>query len=260
MAENKRKGLSNKLRFEVFKRDSFKCQYCGKSAPDVTLNVDHINPVVNGGGNDILNLVTSCFKCNNGKSGKLISDNSILSKQKQQLDELQERRSQLQMLIDWKTGLSNKSYEMDKIVSFFNTTCNSNTTLTDFGKAGLKQLLSKYSVEQILDAIISASERYAYLTPGEIWDKISGTLSYINSDESDKMKMKVYGAIKNKFTGTWGYRHSDIVITNKHLREIFKQIDQGLLTTYEALLEWVNDAYDYRQFSEEIEKFNKKFN
>ena len=41
----KRKNLSKSVRFEVFKRDSFKCQYCGKSAPDVVLEVDHIIPV-----------------------------------------------------------------------------------------------------------------------------------------------------------------------------------------------------------------------
>lgn len=31
----KRKAISKRVRFEVFKRDSFKCQYCGKCAPDV---------------------------------------------------------------------------------------------------------------------------------------------------------------------------------------------------------------------------------
>ena len=39
-----RKGLSKKIRFEVFKRDQFTCQYCGKQAPNVVLEVDHITP------------------------------------------------------------------------------------------------------------------------------------------------------------------------------------------------------------------------
>lgn len=34
----KRKTVSNELRFEVFKRDKFTCQYCGRKAPDVVLN------------------------------------------------------------------------------------------------------------------------------------------------------------------------------------------------------------------------------
>lgn len=95
----KRVGLSNKIRFEVFKRDGFKCQYCGKSAPDVVLNADHISPVAKGGKNDLLNLITSCFECNSGKSDRLLSDNSVVSIQRKQLEELSQRREQLDMLI-----------------------------------------------------------------------------------------------------------------------------------------------------------------
>lgn len=72
MAE--RKPLSKKLRFEVFKRDMFTCQYCGAKAPDVTLHVDHIMPVSSGGSNKITNLITACSDCNSGKGARLISD------------------------------------------------------------------------------------------------------------------------------------------------------------------------------------------
>lgn len=63
----KRKALSKRLRFEVFKRDSFVCQYCGAHPPGALLHVDHIQPVADGGGNDIDNLVTACEACNQGK-------------------------------------------------------------------------------------------------------------------------------------------------------------------------------------------------
>lgn len=45
---NKRKAISKKIRFEVFKRDSFRCQYCGSSAPDILLQIDHIKPIKGG--------------------------------------------------------------------------------------------------------------------------------------------------------------------------------------------------------------------
>lgn len=45
MRENKREPVGKKLRFEVFKRDKFTCQYCGAKAPDVVLHVDHIQAV-----------------------------------------------------------------------------------------------------------------------------------------------------------------------------------------------------------------------
>lgn len=79
MAE-KRKSLSKKIRFEVFKRDNFTCRYCGKSAPDVVLEVDHIIPVSKGGTDDICNLATSCLDCNRGKGAKKLSDNSTVKK------------------------------------------------------------------------------------------------------------------------------------------------------------------------------------
>jgi HNH endonuclease len=62
-----RKPIGKRLRFEVFKRDGFVCQYCGAHPPGAILEVDHITAVAAGGGNDIDNLVTACFPCNRGK-------------------------------------------------------------------------------------------------------------------------------------------------------------------------------------------------
>lgn len=73
MASQKRKGLSKKIRFGVFKRDAFTCQYCGRHPPTVTLEIDHIIPVSKGGVSDDHNLITACFDCNRGKSGELLS-------------------------------------------------------------------------------------------------------------------------------------------------------------------------------------------
>lgn len=64
-----RKSLSVRTRFEVFKRDSFQCRYCGRRSPEVVLEVDHLVPVVEGGTDDPINLVTSCWECNSGKGG-----------------------------------------------------------------------------------------------------------------------------------------------------------------------------------------------
>jgi len=60
--------LSKKLRFDIFKRDAFTCQYCGNTPPQVILEIDHIIPVSKKGTNQIDNLITSCFECNRGKS------------------------------------------------------------------------------------------------------------------------------------------------------------------------------------------------
>ena len=69
-----RKPISKRIRFEIFKRDRFTCQYCGRMPPAVTLQVDHVVAVANGGTNSQLNLLTSCADCNSGKSDRPISD------------------------------------------------------------------------------------------------------------------------------------------------------------------------------------------
>lgn len=63
-----RVNLSKRTRFAVFKRDEFTCQYCGATPPNAVLEVDHIEPVAEGGSDDESNLVTACFPCNRGKA------------------------------------------------------------------------------------------------------------------------------------------------------------------------------------------------
>ena len=65
--------IGKTLRFEVFKRDRFTCQYCGATPPDAVLEVDHIDPVALGGTNDEGNLVTACFNCNRGKAARSLT-------------------------------------------------------------------------------------------------------------------------------------------------------------------------------------------
>ena len=103
----KRIPISKKIRFEVFKRDQFTCQYCGRMAPDVILEVDHIDPVAEGGTNDIVNLITSCRDCNRGKGKNKLSDKKVISLQQQSLKELAEKREQLEMIAEWKKELLN---------------------------------------------------------------------------------------------------------------------------------------------------------
>lgn len=61
-------AVSKRLRFEVLRRDNHTCRYCGGSAPDVALTVDHVVPVALSGSDDPSNLVAACRDCNSGKS------------------------------------------------------------------------------------------------------------------------------------------------------------------------------------------------
>ena len=59
-------------RFEILVRDNFTCQYCGRNPRKhgVILHVDHIKPLSKGGKDDKNNKITSCDKCNLGKTDR----------------------------------------------------------------------------------------------------------------------------------------------------------------------------------------------
>lgn len=94
-----RKSVSNKMRFEVLKRDNFTCQYCGASAPDVILEVDHIIPRYRGGKHEMSNLKTSCINCNRGK-GRRGLDEPFLGYCKTEISEQKLRNNEPLMTTD----------------------------------------------------------------------------------------------------------------------------------------------------------------
>lgn len=55
-------------RKEVFMRDNFTCQYCGKQGKDLT--IDHVVPRYRGGPHRWENLVSACKSCNHRKGGR----------------------------------------------------------------------------------------------------------------------------------------------------------------------------------------------
>lgn len=155
----KRKPLSKKTRFEIFKRDSFTCQYCGAVAPDVLLHIDHIIPVASGGTNEFLNLITSCQACNAGKGKRELGDKTVVTQQKQQLDELNERRVQLEMLVNWRNGLA--SIEEDKL-SLIEKAIEekSQFSVNEHGRRNIRKWLTQFEFDEILNAIDTAFLQY----------------------------------------------------------------------------------------------------
>lgn len=152
-AKPKRQPVSQKTRFEVFKRDSFKCQYCGKCAPEVILHVDHIHPVSKGGDSDILNLITACSDCNGGKSDRLLTDDSAMAKQRAQLEELNERREQLEQMLKWREGMKGiEGMALDAIDAAWQEVA-PGFTINAAGNQVIKKLVASYGLNAVLDAV-----------------------------------------------------------------------------------------------------------
>lgn len=93
MSGDHRRPVSKRTRFEVFKRDGFRCAYCGRAPPDVLLHVDHVEAVANGGSNDQTNLVTACSDCNLGKAAVPLT--VVAESLERQAEEAQERAEQI---------------------------------------------------------------------------------------------------------------------------------------------------------------------
>lgn len=152
-----RKPISTRTRFEVLKRDNFTCQYCGRKSPEVTLHIDHINPVANGGDNNILNLVTSCQDCNLGKSDKLLTKNELVEKQVENLRKIDTTHNDIQHLIeDRKQILQYQNEEIECIYDYFYYVMgvkryyNPNSNVVN---CNLRKAIDKYGLETIFITI-----------------------------------------------------------------------------------------------------------
>ena len=172
MAE-KRKGIGQKTRFEVFKRDKFTCQYCGRMSPDVVLEIDHIKPVAEGGNNNILNLVTSCFDCNRGKGKRKLDDSSEIKKQQAELKMMSDKKEQLEMMIEWRKELNNiKNQQIDFIEQILIP--DGSGTLNDFGRSQVASLIRRFGFNEVCEATEISVERYSNCGLGTVVNKIGG--------------------------------------------------------------------------------------
>lgn len=66
------RNIPGKVRLDVFERDDYKCQMCGRTVEDgIKLHIDHIVPFSKGGSNDMDNLQVLCHECNLAKHDRM---------------------------------------------------------------------------------------------------------------------------------------------------------------------------------------------
>ncbi len=77
-------------RFNVFLRDLFTCQYCGRRLPASELTFDHLVPRSRGGHTTWSNIVTACGPCNLRKGARLPQECGMWPRARPHVPTLQE--------------------------------------------------------------------------------------------------------------------------------------------------------------------------
>lgn len=215
----KRKNITKKVRFEIFKRDSFTCQYCGRMAPDVVLEVDHINPVANGGDNDIMNLITSCAECNRGKGAKKLTDKQEIVVQQEQLKELNKKREQMNLMLQWKKELSKLMDEqvdaMDGLLQ------EKGRSLTEKGRQDFCGWIKRYGFSDVYDAFEISLQQYGKEEDSASWSK---AIEYVPRIINNKRRQSGDPLLSKKFYIRGILRNRDMNYNEKRLWNMLNNV------------------------------------
>jgi len=251
-----RVSISPRVRFEVFKRDSFTCQYCGRKFPDVILQVDHIIPVAEGGDNDMLNLTTACQECNAGKSDRRLDDDTVVRRQQQQLEELQARQEQMEMMLQWKRGLIDLEAQAVDSVAELWTELAAGYHLNERGQAELRRLIGKYGAEEVTEALRIATRSYLRFQPGQAvplkesvedaWKKVGG-ICHLRREQEDKPYLRQLYAIRA------GLRHRFRYVDEKRAIILMRRVVDERGVAPAAIEQLVQDAPNWTSFRQTLE-------
>jgi len=172
-----RTAISKKIRFEVFKRDNFKCRYCAAKPPLAPLEIDHILPVSKGGKNNIENLVTACFDCNRGKSNILLNNkNEAIEDAVNRLKLAKKQHREFLKLIEDEENVINEL--IDKVEDIFNH--HFKFYFSPKFRISVKGFLKHLSLSELIEAMERAcskmhnEEKCLKYFCGICWNKING--------------------------------------------------------------------------------------
>lgn len=157
MPKVNRKNPSKRLRFEVFKRDFFTCQYCGGQPPHVVLVADHIDPVARGGSSEIDNLITACEACNQGKADRPIEQRQVRPDADLLYLETQQEIAELRR---FQAAVEDRDRALQRVVALIQEQWYANVDL-DWcpGDRVIRQMLARYSPDVVLAAVLDIAPK-----------------------------------------------------------------------------------------------------
>jgi hypothetical protein len=147
-------AVSTRKRFEVFKRDAFTCQYCGRKPPDVVLHVDHVIAQAAGGKDGMENLATSCSTCNLGKNAVPLTR---IPAAPAFPSDIAEHRKQLKAYMEWQQEI--RAFEEEQLALVVAHWEEAGYALYPSQRDSLPFMLKKLGAEKVIFAMEQAIRR-----------------------------------------------------------------------------------------------------
>ena len=232
-------AVAKRVRFEVFKRDDFRCQYCGRQTPSVILQIDHIVPRSQGGADEINNLVTSCTDCNLGKSNIPLWKKRGIDDRVKEIELLRERQEQIEWYEQVKRQLkAEEDASLDQLNQLWSTRCDSKLSWSGDKLRSVREFLKFLTPHEVSEAIYITAEkdlkdeeaRFRYFC---------GICNNLIDEKIGRQDRMAYRRIKNHFLSyhrsQW-YRDDQMRIAAKEysLEDVLEAIDRtisdGLIT------------------------------
>jgi transcriptional regulator with XRE-family HTH domain len=203
---NSKQPIPKSVRFEVFKRDSFKCQHCGASASDVLLGLEYIRPSTERD-TSVSNLVTFCIRCLTEHSPDGLSETG----EKRNLrKERKARKEQLDMMMAWKEAERDILLQSTEHLCAYWKHYTPGWDISSKGQRCIQRWLNTFSFEEITHAMDVAVKYLRTDDKGEItqesWErafaKIGGICQVEKAAQHEPHLRKLYyirGILKNRF-------------------------------------------------------------
>jgi hypothetical protein len=191
-----------------------------------------------------MNYITSCFDCNSGKSDRLLSDDSVVTKQRAQLEELNVRREQLEMMLQWREGLKSLDEELVVRAEAAWAEVTHGWMLHDGGRSTLRKLIKQFGIESVLNAIDTAANQYfdydgegdpIEATVHTAWSKIGGICRISNEPEEIKRLYYARGILRRR-----------VYVNERYVMELMKSAVAGGMDVEEI----VDTARNCRNWTE----------
>lgn len=231
--------MNKKLRFEIFKRDNFTCQYCGRQTPNVVLEVDHIIPRAEGGTDDPNNLITACFDCNRGKGKIKLSKSAIKDNRAEETQEMIELEEQIK---EYEKAMRSKKAAETRRVNKINKAwldySDNKYELNDSGLSTIRNFLRSLTSSEIIEAIEIASKRIPITQIEQRFKYFCGIchnrIAQKNGDNSKLLYNKVKQIWKSQKRGS-GY------FTDYQMKEICATYDE------QEILDAIQETFSQRR-------------